>query len=106
MAIKIRSLFSEKKDRWEVKVIGEVDIDTAAELKQKLIDIIEDKNRTVIINAEELDYIDSTGLGMLIGIVKRLRVENNDLIIAGAKPSIVKLLKITGLDKVFLVKEE
>ena len=106
MALKIRNLFSERNDRWEVKVIGEVDIDTAAELKTKLLDILDQKNRSVILNAEDLDYIDSTGLGMLIGIVKKLKSEGNDLIIINPKPAILKLFTITGLDKVFSIREE
>lgn len=106
MALKVRSLFSERNDRWEVKVIGEVDIDSAEELKLKLVDLLSEKNRSVIINAEDMEYIDSTGLGMLIGIVKRLKAESNDLIIVNPKPGILKLLTITGLDKVFSVREE
>ena len=106
MALKVRSLFSERNDRWEVKVIGEVDIDSAEELKFKLVDLLSEKNRSIIINAQDMDYIDSTGLGMLIGIVKRLKSEDNDLIIASPKPGIMKLLTITGLDKVFTVREE
>lgn len=106
MALKVRTLFSEGNDRWEVKVIGEVDIDSADELKEKLIDLLEEKNRSIIINAEDMEYIDSTGLGMLIGIVKRLKTESNDLIIVNPKPGILKLLSITGLDKVFSVREE
>ena len=106
MALKVRSLFSERNGRWEVKVIGEVDIDSADELKLKLVDLLMEKNRSVFINAEDMDYIDSTGLGMLIGIVKRLKAEDNDLIIVNPKPGILKLLTITGLDKVFTVREE
>lgn len=106
MALKVRSLFSERNDRWEVKVIGEVDIDSAEELKVKLIDLLNEKNRSIFINAEDMEYIDSTGLGMLIGIVKRLKAEDNDLIIVNPRPGITKLLGITGLDKVFLVREE
>ncbi|HBD65400.1 MAG TPA: anti-sigma factor antagonist, partial [Clostridiales bacterium] len=57
----------------EVKPVGEVDIYTSPELKNKIYELIEKKNVNVLINGEELDYIDSTGLGVLMGIYKKLQ---------------------------------
>ncbi|NLY72951.1 MAG: STAS domain-containing protein [Tissierellia bacterium] len=106
MAVKIRYLFSERSDRWEVKIIGEVDINTSTEVKEKLESILEEKQKSMIINAEELDYIDSTGLGMLIGIVKKLKQQDLELVLAKPQDSILKLFRITGLDKVIRIREE
>lgn len=105
-AVKVRYLFSERSDRWEVKIIGEVDISTSSEVQEKLESILEEKERSMIINAEELDYIDSTGLGMLIGIVKKLKENNLELILAKPQDSVLKLFRITGLDKVIRIREE
>lgn len=106
MAVKIRYLFSERSDRWEVKIMGEVDINTSDEVRAKIESILEEKEKSMIINAEELDYIDSTGLGMLIGIVKRLKASGHELILAKPQASIVKLFRITGLDKIIRIREE
>lgn len=106
MALKVRNLFSERNDRWEVKIIGEVDIHTSSELKEKLLEILEEKNRSIIINAEDLEYIDSTGLGMLISIVKRLKSSGMELILVNPRSNVSKLFTITGLDKVFTLREE
>lgn len=106
MALKIRNLFSEKNDRWEVKLIGEIDINTSDLLSEKLSKIIDEKNKSIIINADEIDYIDSTGLGMFIKIVKRLKENGNDLYFINPKKNVVKLFKITGLDNVFNIREE
>lgn len=106
MAVKTRYLFSERADRWEVKIMGEVDIHSSQEVKEKLNGILNEKERSMIINGEELDYIDSTGLGMLIGIVKRLKENNLDLTLVKLQPSVLKLFQITGLDKVIELREE
>lgn len=106
MAVKIRYLFSERADRWEVKIMGEVDIHSSQEVKEKLNTILNEKEKSMIINAEELDYIDSTGLGMLIGIVKRLKEKDLDLTLVRLQPSVLKLFQITGLDKVIELRDE
>ncbi len=106
MAVKIRYLFSERSDRWEVKIMGEVDINTSSEVREKLEAILEEKERSMIINAEELDYIDSTGLGMLIGVVKRLKAKDLELILARPQASVLKLFRLTGLDKIIRIREE
>ena len=106
MAVKIRYLFSERADRWEVKIMGEVDIHSSQEVKEKLTGILNEKEKSMIINGEEMDYIDSTGLGMLIGIVKRLKENNLDLTLVKLQPSVLKLFQITGLDKVIELREE
>lgn len=106
MALKVRNLFSERNNRWEVKLIGELDIETSSELKEKINEMLEQQNTSIIINAEELEYVDSTGLGMLIGILKKLKTDENDLVIVNAKPSILKLFTITGLNRVFTLRDE
>ncbi len=106
MAVKIRYLFSERADRWEVKIMGEVDIHSSQEVKEKLAEILNEKEKSMIINAEELDYIDSTGLGMLIGIVKRLKEKDLSLTLVKLQPSVLKLFQITGLDKVIELRNE
>lgn len=106
MAVKIRYLFSERADRWEVKIMGEVDIHSSQEVKEKLAEILNEKEKSMIINAEELDYIDSTGLGMLIGIVKRLKEKDLNLTLVKLQPNVLKLFQITGLDKVIELRNE
>ncbi len=106
MAMKIRNLFSDKSDRWEVKIIGEIDIHSAQELEEKLNEILEKQFKSIIINMEEVNYLDSTGLGIFIKFVKRLRSQNQDMIFISPQPNILKLFKITGLKQIFNIREE
>ena len=104
MSLQIKKNFNDENNYWFVELIGEVDIYTAGELKEAFMDIIEEKKENIKINAENLEYIDSTGLGILIGILKRLKHEDKNIIISKIRPNVKKLLNITGLDKIFIIE--
>ena len=89
----------------EIKPIGEVDIYTSPDLKNKVFELIEEKKSDLIINGESLDYIDSTGLGVLMSIYKKMQENNLNFKIINLKPNIYKLFDITGLNKVFNIQE-
>lgn len=89
----------------EIKPVGEVDIYTSPELKNKILELVEQKNQDITINGEYLEYIDSTGLGVLMAIYKTLRDKNLNISITNLKPNIYKLFDITGLNKVFNMQE-
>lgn len=85
----------------EVKPIGEVDIYTSPEFKNQLHDLIQSNEVNITINGERLDYIDSTGLGVLMSLYKTAKEKNTNIILTNLKPNIYKLFDITGLNKVF-----
>ena len=89
----------------EIKPMGEVDIYTSPELKNKIFELIGEKKADIIINGENLEYIDSTGLGVLMSIYKKMQEKNLNLQIINLKPNIYKLFDITGLNKVFNIRE-
>lgn len=89
----------------EIKPIGEVDIYTSPELKNQIFALIEERNNDIIIDCESLDYIDSTGLGVLMSIYKKMQENSLNLEIINLKPNIYKLFDITGLNKVFNIRE-
>ena len=93
------SITSENK--LEIKPIGEVDIYTSPELKDKVFELIDSKKLNMVINGEKLEYIDSTGLGILMSIYKKMQENSLTIKILNLKPNIFKLFDITGLSKVF-----
>ena len=101
MSITINSIIDTKIDFWEVSLAGELDVSTADELKKSLHKLVDEKNIDMKLNLENLDYIDSTGLGVMIGILKRLKIENKEVYIEKPKNNVRKIFNITGLDKVF-----
>ncbi|MCT4507222.1 MAG: STAS domain-containing protein [Tepidibacter sp.] len=104
MSIIINKNFDDNKDSWNIDVHGEIDIYTANELKDSLIESVSSNTKDIILNASNLEYIDSTGLGVLIGILKRLKINEKDIYIINAKQNVKKIFNITGLDKIFKVE--
>ncbi|SHH30293.1 STAS domain-containing protein [Tepidibacter thalassicus] len=104
MSLVINKNFNNDKNVWNIELKGEIDIYTANELKKVLIEVVSINPQDIILNASELEYIDSTGLGVLIGVLKRLRQQGKDIHIIEAKKNVKKLFNITGLDKIFKVE--
>ena len=103
MSLDIKNIFNNDSEIWDVSISGDVDITSSLDLKESLNSILDKKNKSIRINCENLSYIDSTGLGVLISILKRVKGSGNDIEILDAKPNISKLFKITGLDKIFII---
>ena len=101
MSIKINSMLDTTNNSWEVSLSGELDVSTADELKKELHKLVDEKNIDMRLNIENLDYIDSTGLGVIIGILKRLKIESKEVYIEKPKNNVRKIFSITGLDKIF-----
>lgn len=104
MALEIIKESLENQECWHVKLIGDVDIASSSQLKEELNQMLNEIERSITLDCEELQYIDSTGLGVLIGVLKRVKGKSNDIMIINMHSNISKLLKITGLDKIFVVK--
>ncbi|MFW5648075.1 MAG: STAS domain-containing protein [Candidatus Alkaliphilus sp. MAG34] len=104
MPLKIKRDFNNENNHWSIALEGEVDVYTAGKLKEVFELVIDKKKEDIKIDADKLEYIDSTGLGILIGALKKLKQEDKDIIISNIRPNVGKLLKITGLDKVFIIE--
>lgn len=102
MTLKIESIFNEKPNRWIVQIIGEMDVLTSKELREELIRIFNEKQENIILDLQGLNYIDSTGLGVIIGAYGRLKEKEKEISIINPKQNILKLLTITGLDKILI----
>jgi anti-sigma B factor antagonist len=86
-----------------IALTGEVDLYTAPELKQQLVDVIGNGAKDVIVDFSRTTFIDSTTLGVLVGGVKRLRPGGGRLSIVCSDRNITKIFEITGLDRVFTI---
>jgi anti-sigma B factor antagonist len=80
---------------------GEVDLYTAPEFKERMVQVIEDGKKRVVVDLSEATFIDSTTLGVLVGGVKRLRPSGGSLALVCTDQNIQKIFEITGLDRVF-----
>lgn len=97
---------AEEKANGSIKIYlsGEVDIYTSQSLKERLYSIIESNKTDLIIDCKELNYIDSTGLGIFVGSLKKAKQYEKKIYISNLKDNIKKLFVITGLDKIFIIE--
>jgi anti-sigma B factor antagonist len=84
-----------------VDVKGEIDVYTAPKLREKLIELVSEGSYDVVVNLENVDFLDSTGLGVLVGALKRVKAHDGSLSLVCTQDKIMKIFKITGLTKVF-----
>ena len=88
-------------DTHVIELGGEVDLYTAPEFKERLVQIIEDGKKQLVVDLSKATFIDSTTLGVLVGGVKRLRPTGGSLTLVCTDQNITKIFEITGLDRVF-----
>ena len=84
-----------------IELGGEVDLYTAPEFKERLVQVIEDGKKQLVVDLSKATVIDSTTLGVLVGGVKRLRPTGGSLALVCTDQNISKIFEITGLDRVF-----
>lgn len=84
-----------------VKLDGEVDVYTAPRLKEELVALIQGGCTNLILDLEGVGFIDSSGLGVLVSALRRVRERDGSVRIVCTRESILKIFRITGLDKVF-----
>ena len=103
------NLILETDDRGDLTVVsvkGEVDLYTAPSLKEAIADLVSSGRSKIVVDLAGVEFMDSTGLGVLIGALKRCKEAGGSLALAGPGESVLKVLAITGLDKVFSIHSD
>jgi anti-sigma B factor antagonist len=80
---------------------GEVDVYTSPRLKQEMVDLLNRGIVNLVVDLSSVEYLDSTGLGVLIGGLKRAREHAGDLRLICDNVRILRIFEITGLTKIF-----
>ena len=88
-------------DTTVLEVGGEVDVYTAPRLRERLVELVDSGARSVIVDLRQVEFLDSTGLGVLVGALKRLRAVGGTLALACGHERLLKIFRITALDRVF-----
>ena len=88
-------------DAYVIALTGEVDLYTAPEFKERMVELIESGKKQIVVDLSKATFIDSTTLGVLVGGVKRLRPAGGQLALVCTDENITKIFEITGLDRVF-----
>jgi anti-sigma B factor antagonist len=87
-----------------VRVMGELDSATAPAMRRALTEVIaENPGRRILVDLAQMAFIDSTGLGVLVGALKRTRDQGGDLLLASPTSMTTRVLDVTGMCRVFEV---
>lgn len=90
-------------DRTVVDVTGEIDVYTAPALREELTGLIDREHTDLIVDLTAVKFMDSTGLGVLVGALKKVRTLGGDLRLVIDQEKILKVFRITALTQVFTI---
>lgn len=88
-----------------VDVDGQLIVGNRQELKQKVLDELESGERRFLIDFDRTGYIDSSGLGVLVSLSKKIREQNGELRLSGLNEDLRTLFELTKLDTLFNISE-
>jgi anti-sigma B factor antagonist len=84
-----------------VALEGEIDVYTAPRLRDTLVEAITGQCAHVVVDLEQVAFIDSSGLGVLVGALRRAKEREGTVRLVCTREGILKIFRITGLDQVF-----
>lgn len=89
-----------------IKVVGELDVYTSAKFRDLTIKLIDSGHTRIVLDLTYLEYLDSTGNGVIVGTLKRCRKQGGSVSLVINQERIAKIFRITGLSKVFAIFED
>ncbi|MDX6297773.1 MAG: anti-sigma factor antagonist [Nocardioidaceae bacterium] len=101
MSVELSLRIRENAGMLVVDLGGEIDVYTSPKLRERLVALVTGGAHRLVIDLDDVDFIDSTGLGVLVGILKRIRSRNGSLGLVCSREAILRVFKITGLERVF-----
>lgn len=88
-----------------VAVGGEIDVYTAPRLRDKITELVAEGAYHLVVDMQAVEFLDSTGLGVLVGALKKVRQHEGSLELVCTQERLLKIFRITGLAKVFVIHE-
>src|ERR1700761_3516958 len=86
-----------------IEIAGEIDVYTSPKLRERLVGLVEAGSYQLIVDMEGVEFLDSTGLGVLVGGLKRVRAHEGWIDLVSTQGRILRIFRITGLNKVFSI---
>ena len=90
-------------DRTVIEVKGEIDVYTAPVLREEISTLVDADHTTIVVDLTQVSFMDSTGLGVLVGALKKVRTLGGDLALVISEEKILKVFRITALTQVFSI---
>ena len=96
----------EQGGRTVVLIGGEIDVYTAPVLRDAISDLVAAGSHDIVIDMTRVEFLDSTGLGVLVGGLKKVRAHDGSLELVCHQERLLKIFRITGLAKVFVIHSD
>ena len=95
-----------RKNNMFIRLIGEMDQENIGNLRNKLIEIIKEKNIiNIVFNMKELSFMDSTGIGIIIGRYNQLKFKKGQIILCSINKTLERIVLLSGLPRICIIKE-
>ena len=95
-----------RKNSMYIRMNGEMDQESVGNLKEKLVQIIKEKNvKNIVLNLKELTFLDSTGIGIIIGRYNQLKLKGGKVILCSINKNIERIILLSGLPRICIIKE-
>ena len=88
-----------------VDVDGQLIVGNRQELKQRVLEELEGGERKFVVDFANTGYIDSSGLGVLVSLSKKIREQGGELRLAGLNEDLRTLFELTKLDTLFVIAD-
>ncbi|WP_220129365.1 anti-sigma F factor antagonist [Thermaerobacillus caldiproteolyticus] len=99
--------FEVRHDVLLIRLSGELDHHTAEELRAKVTDMIEKEQiRHIVLNLEHLTFMDSSGLGVVLGRYKQIKNLGGEMIVCSISPTVKRLFEMSGLFKIIRLESD
>lgn len=95
-----------RKNSMFIRLIGDMDQESVGNLRDKLIQIIKEKNvKNVVFNMKELTFMDSTGIGIIIGRYNQIKLKGGKVVLCSISKTIERIILLSGLPRICIIKE-
>ncbi|MCT0207944.1 STAS domain-containing protein [Synechococcus sp. CS-1332] len=90
-------------DLYILKPAGLLDAQSGADLRQSIGSVLAEQSRDILIDCQGIDFMDSSGFGALISVLKRVREQGKQLFLCGLNSQVRIVLELTGTERVFTI---
>ena len=88
-------------DSARIKVRGELDVSSAPTLRDLIVRLVSEGRTNLVLDCDEIGFVDSTGLGVFVGARARALAANGSVALDNVRPALARLLTVTGMDGLF-----
>lgn len=96
----------QNKEEALVRIAGEIDAYTAPQLREELWPLAEGKNKILTISLKDVSYLDSTGLGVFVGLFKQIKKNDGELKLIDLSDRLKRLFEITGISNIIHISAD